>query len=34
MGSGTAIVGPHPKVGEYQYPVGAWMDDEFILRRG
>ena len=20
--------------GEYQYPVGAWMDDEFILRRG
>lgn len=22
------------KVGEYQYPVGAWMDDEFILRRG
>lgn len=22
------------KVGEYQYPVGAWLDDEFILRRG
>jgi len=22
------------KVGEYQYPVGSWMDDEFILRRG
>lgn len=22
------------KAGEYQYPVGAWMDDEFILRRG
>jgi len=22
------------KVGEYQYPVGAWVDDEFILRRG
>ena len=22
------------KVGEYQYPVGAWMDDEFILKRG
>jgi len=22
------------KVGEYQYPVGAWRDDEFILRRG
>lgn len=21
------------KVGEYQYPVGNWMDDEFILRR-
>ena len=21
------------KVGEYQYPVGAWLDDEFILRR-
>ena len=21
------------KAGEYQYPVGAWMDDEFILRR-
>ena len=21
------------KVGEYQYPVGDWMDDEFILRR-
>lgn len=21
------------KVGEYQYPVGKWMDDEFILRR-
>ncbi len=21
-------------VGEYQYPVGAWLDDEFILRRG
>ena len=21
------------KVGEYQYPVGSWMDDEFILRR-
>lgn len=20
--------------GEYQYPVGAWRDDEFILRRG
>jgi ribosomal protein S18 acetylase RimI-like enzyme len=20
--------------GEYQYPVGSWMDDEFILRRG
>lgn len=22
------------KTGEYQYPVGAWLDDEFILRRG
>jgi GNAT superfamily N-acetyltransferase len=22
------------KVGEYQYPVGTWLDDEFILRRG
>jgi GNAT superfamily N-acetyltransferase len=22
------------KVGEYQYPVGSWRDDEFILRRG
>jgi GNAT superfamily N-acetyltransferase len=22
------------KVGEYQYPVGAWNDHEFILRRG
>lgn len=22
------------KVGDYQYPVGTWMDDEFILRRG
>lgn len=22
------------KVGEYQYPVGAWRDDELILRRG
>ena len=22
------------KVGGYQYPVGRWMDDEFILRRG
>lgn len=22
------------KAGEYQYPVGAWMDDEYILRRG
>lgn len=22
------------KVGEYQYPVGQWLDDEFILRRG
>lgn len=22
------------KAGEYQYPVGAWLDDEFILRRG
>ncbi|MBX9615458.1 MAG: GNAT family N-acetyltransferase [Caulobacteraceae bacterium] len=22
------------KVGDYQYPVGAWLDDEFILRRG
>lgn len=22
------------KVGEYRYPVGAWLDDEFILRRG
>lgn len=22
------------KVGEYQYPVGRWMDDEFVLRRG
>lgn len=21
------------KVGDYQYPVGQWMDDEFILRR-
>jgi len=20
--------------GEYQYPVGTWLDDEFILRRG
>lgn len=22
------------KAGEYQYPVGKWLDDEFILRRG
>lgn len=22
------------KAGEYQYPVGRWRDDEFILRRG
>jgi GNAT superfamily N-acetyltransferase len=22
------------KVGDYQYPVGRWLDDEFILRRG
>ncbi|MFY7853562.1 MAG: GNAT family N-acetyltransferase [Brevundimonas sp.] len=22
------------KAGEYLYPVGAWRDDEFILRRG
>ncbi len=22
------------KAGEYQFPVGAWLDDEFILRRG
>lgn len=22
------------KVGEYKYPVGAWYDDEHILRRG
>ncbi|CAN5171569.1 N-acetyltransferase [soil metagenome] len=22
------------RAGEYQYPVGAWMDDEFILKRG
>ncbi len=22
------------KAGEYQYPVGAWRDDEFILRKG
>lgn len=22
------------KAGEYQYPVGTWRDDEFILRRG
>ena len=22
------------KAGEYQYPVGDWLDDEFILRRG
>ncbi len=22
------------KVGEYRYPVGHWLDDEFILRRG
>lgn len=22
------------KTGEYQYPVGRWLDDEFILRRG
>lgn len=22
------------KVGEYQYPVGRWLDDEHILRRG
>lgn len=22
------------KAGEYQYPVGSWTDDEFILRRG
>lgn len=22
------------KAGEYRYPVGAWFDDEFILRRG
>ncbi|MDZ4364373.1 GNAT family N-acetyltransferase [Brevundimonas sp.] len=22
------------KAGEYRYPVGTWLDDEFILRRG
>ena len=22
------------KAGEYQFPVGRWLDDEFILRRG
>jgi ribosomal protein S18 acetylase RimI-like enzyme len=22
------------KAGEYQYPVGSWRDDEFIMRRG
>ncbi len=22
------------KAGEYQFPVGAWRDDEFILRKG
>ena len=22
------------KAGEYQYPVGDWLDDEFIFRRG
>ena len=22
------------KAGEYRYPVGDWLDDEFILRRG
>ena len=22
------------KAGEYQFPVGSWLDDEFILRRG
>ncbi|HYC96760.1 GNAT family N-acetyltransferase [Brevundimonas sp.] len=22
------------KAGEYQFPVGGWLDDEFILRRG
>ncbi|MDP1913626.1 GNAT family N-acetyltransferase [Brevundimonas sp.] len=22
------------KAGEYQYPVGRWLDDEFIYRRG
>lgn len=22
------------KAGEYRYPVGRWLDDEFILRRG
>ena len=22
------------KVGDYQFPVGNWLDDEFILRRG
>lgn len=22
------------KVGEYKYPIGRWLDDEFILRRG
>lgn len=22
------------KAGDYQYPVGRWLDDEFILRRG
>lgn len=22
------------KVGDYQYPIGRWLDDEFILRRG
>jgi len=25
--------GFHP-VGEYKFPVGEWLDDEFILRRG
>ena len=22
------------KAGEYDYPIGAWRDHEFILRRG
>ena len=21
------------KAGEYKYPIGSWLDDEFILRR-